>query len=209
MPARIEIVSGAGSVDIVSGAKPPQTLIDRFCAVAKKLEDAGAVGIVSTCGFLISIQDEIAKAVTIPVMVSSLSLYRQIRRRVGPSAKIAVVTASRPDLVNLDLQPIGIDRKDIEIFGMEECSEFRDLFLLKKEHQKTEIDPTRIETALVEQVKRATEEMPDLAAIILECGNLPPYLDAIGHITPVPVYTILDAATSMWQARATPSTKAF
>ena len=42
---------------------------------------------------------------------------------------------------------------------------------------------------------------PDLGAILLECGNLPPYAEDIASATGLPVYAILDAARLLTGAR--------
>ena len=43
--------------------------------------------------------------------------------------------------------------------------------------------------------------VPDLGGFLLECGNLPPYADAIRAATGRPVFGILDAASLLWQGR--------
>lgn len=52
-PAQIRCVTGAGSLDVVSASGPSDTLTEVFISAAQELKDEGAVGLVSTCGFLV------------------------------------------------------------------------------------------------------------------------------------------------------------
>ena len=75
MPARARVVAKAGSLDVVRDGLPKARADCGFCAAARALEAEGAVAITSTCGFLVTVQDQIAAAVRVPVMVSALSLF--------------------------------------------------------------------------------------------------------------------------------------
>lgn len=196
-PARTLIVEGAGSTDIVKDGLPSDDLINKFCLAAKQLELEGAKSIVSTCGFLISVQDIIAKSVKIPVMVSSLSLYPQIIEK-NTEGKTAIITASQKSLGEGALKSAGIvDREKVIIVGMEDCSAFSSAFLMKKEEQSINLDKDAIEHAVVKKAVQLIKENPEITSFLLECGNLPPYAKAIEKATSRPVYSILDAADQM------------
>ena len=59
-PVRIHVVEGADSPLIVRDGAPDAALVARFIAAAQALEAEGARAIISTCGFLVSVQDKIA-----------------------------------------------------------------------------------------------------------------------------------------------------
>ena len=193
VPARTHLVSGAGSMDIVKNGQPSKHLIDAFCTAARQLEKDGAFAIVSTCGFLITIQDIISKAVDIPVMVSALSLYPTIMSELNDGS-IGILTASRKDLGDTLLKAAAIDPTKVRIAGMEECAVFSDAILQPKEKQLTEINIVEIERYVVKQAHDLLEQDPDISAFLLECGNLPPYAQAISLATERHVYSILDGA---------------
>jgi Asp/Glu/hydantoin racemase len=198
IPARIRIVSGAGSLDIVKNGNPTVELVAAFCEAAKTLEQDGACAIVSTCGFLISVQTEISNAVKIPVMVSSLSLYPTIRARVGDK-KIGILTASKAALGGSALKSADIQTNDVVIEGFEDCEAFSSAILAKKENQPQTINTAKIEQVAIQKSQNMVENNPDLAAILLECGNLPPYAPAIRAATGLPVFSILDGARLICQ----------
>jgi Asp/Glu/hydantoin racemase len=193
VPARTHVVSGAGSVDIVKNEQPSNHLIDAFCTAARELEKDGAFAIVSTCGFLITIQDIISNAVGIPVMVSALSLYPRIMSEFN-NGTIGILTASRKDLGDTVLKAAAIDPAKIHLAGMEECTEFSDAILQSKEKQLAKINSVEIERYAVKQAQNLLEKDSNISAFLLECGNLPPYAQAISLATDRPVYSILDGA---------------
>lgn len=195
-PARMRVVSGAGSLDIVKDGLPEEELIQAFCQAARELEAEGAYGIVSTCGFLISVQERISDVVGIPVMMSALSLYAGIHEKF-PNHPIGILTASYINLGATALQAAGIKRNDVKILGMDDCAAFADVILRSKDQQSDKIDPLAIETAAIEKAMSLLEIAPDICAFLLECGNLPPYAKVIEEATKRPVYSILDGARYM------------
>lgn len=191
VPARVHVVKGAGSLDIVKDGLPPEYLIRAFCKSAKQLESDGAFAIVSTCGFLVTVQNRISDAVNVPVMVSALSLYPQIRAKFSGSP-IGIITASYESLGDTALQAAGIKYQDVRIAGMEDCAAFVNAILQPKEQQLAKIDSTAIETTVIGKAISLLKADPEICAFLLECTNLPPYAKAIEIATGRPVYSILD-----------------
>ncbi len=193
VPARVHVVKGAGSLDIVKDGLPPEYLIRSFCKGAKQLESDGAFAIISTCGFLVTVQDRISDAVNVPVMVSALSLYPQIRAKFFGNP-IGIITASYESLGDTALQAAGIKHQDVRIAGMEDCAAFVNAILQPKEQQPAKIDSTAIETAVIGKAISLLKADPEICAFLLECTNLPPYAKAIEIATGRSVYSILDGA---------------
>lgn len=197
-PARTAIVRGAGSLDIVKDGLPSKALIASFCTAAKKLESQGAIALISTCGFLVSVQDQIAAVVEIPVMVSPLSLYRKIKSQYAGQT-IGILTASSISLGNTALHAAGISREDVRIAGMEDCPAFANSILRPKHEKHLELDEEVISIAVVEKALTLLECDSKIAAFILECGNLPPYTKVLVSATGLPVYSILDVAEILFK----------
>jgi len=186
-PVRLKVVEGAGSLDVVKNGAVSPELLGRFISAARGLEAEGAFAITSTCGFLVTVQDDIAAAVKIPVMVSALSLYSQLVERHGV---VGVLTASAPSLGQAAMEAAGLDI-DTPLKGMEGCAAFANAILKPKDQQLTTLDTKAVEAYAVEQAVKMRRENPDLGAILLECGNLPPYAPAIEMATRLPVYSML------------------
>nr|WP_321455533.1 aspartate/glutamate racemase family protein [uncultured Cohaesibacter sp.] len=196
IPARIEIVEGAGSLDIVKNGRPLPSLVEAFKQKARKLEKDGALAITSTCGFLATIQREMEEAVSIPVMLSALCMHREIQAAHN-SGPIAILTASARSLGTEVLQAVNIDPASVIICGMEDCPAFADAILRPKEDQSLLMDQGAIEADIVKKTEELLAQHPDISAFLLECGNLPPYQQAIAAATGKPVYSILDGVKAM------------
>jgi hypothetical protein len=124
-------------------------------------------------------------------MVSSLSLYAEIKRKIG-SDKIVILTASSTDLVSLINSSNEIDKDDVVIIGMENSNAFSQAILQDKNNQSTDLDVEEITNFVKCKVANSLNMNIDIGAILIECGNLPPYISAIKTVTDLPVYSILD-----------------
>ena len=201
LPAQIRVVPDAGSLEIVQESLPAEHIVQGFITAAKELEANGASAIVSTCGFLISVQKRIAVSVGVPVMLSALSLVPLVRSLHG-SRPIGILVASAGLLGADKLKAAGIASGDVRISGLQDCRAFADAILCPKEQQPTALDETAIRAAVVAKAQALCAETPDLAAFVFECGNLPPYAAAVEEATGLPVYSILDGARFMMARRA-------
>lgn len=196
--ARVKVVDGADATKIVKDGPPEEALLLAFQNAAHELQNAGAEAIVSTCGFLITAQSRIASQVGIPVMLSALSMLPSLRAIT--SRRVGVLTASRPALGIAALEAAQVGADDVMIKGMEHDPIFANTFLVSRDQQLLEFDRDAMELAVVSQAVALIEQAPDVGAILLECGNLPPYVDAIRLATRRPVYHLLDAARWMMDA---------
>lgn len=100
LPARTRVIKNAGSLNIVKNGRPDEALVQQFCQAAQELETEGAIALVSTCGFLISVQNDIARSVSIPVTLSSLSLYPLLSNMMQNPPQIQTHSASWQPLVH-------------------------------------------------------------------------------------------------------------
>ena len=91
------------------------------------------------------------------------------------------------------------------IEGMQDCQAFAQAFLRSKADQTPRLDRDAIEAAAVAKALALQLARQDLGALLLECGNLPPYAAAIGRATGLPVYSILDAARLIIGAATRPN----
>ena len=199
-PVRIAVVSNADPTAIVRDQRPSAALIHAFCEQAQALQRAGAVGIVSTCGFLIHVQHEIAAAVSIPVLVSALTMGTLIRSA-GGEQPIGVITASAPALGVNALASAGLTPTDVFVEGLNDEPAFASVYTAAKGNELP-IDYPAIELAVIERANRLGSRRPPIGAIILECANLPTYKTQVRAATQLPVFDILDCAQLLWSAAA-------
>ena len=195
-PVRFHIVQGAYVTRIVRDAPPDPSLVAAFVQGARKLEADGAWGIVTSCGFLGHAQQALAAAVRIPVMASALSLGSMIHGMIG-GRPLGILTADARALTPVLLRACGLDPATVRIAGLEGQGAWQSLILAPKHAQATILDPDEI-GALVEAAARSlVAETPEIGAVLLECTNLPPYVQRIHRATGLPVFDILSAAALM------------
>jgi len=201
-PTRIRRIPEAHALDIVQVDGPSRALLPDFINAALELERQGAIGLVSTCGFLVHFQTEIAAAVRVPTMVSSLSLYPVLCTAFA-LRPIGILTASAESLRCGGLEAAHIDPEHVHIAGFESCPAFSNAILTDKSSQPAVLDTHAISDFAVAQAQTIVEADPMVACFLLECGNLPPYAAAIRAATGRPVFSILDTAQMFWSASKT------
>lgn len=191
LPARVRVVDGADAPKIVQDAPPGAELAARFIDAARDLKAEGAVFITSTCGFLVHLQTDIARAVKVPVMLSGLTMV-PLLRVTDPAAVFGILTASAASLGAATLKAAGIKPADVRIKGLEDVAEFAKVFLAPKDSQPQHFNRAKMESAVVAAARQLVAQHPEVTIIVLECGNLPPYAGAIAQATGRPVQSILD-----------------
>lgn len=195
----LAVVDGSDSPKIVRDGAPEAPLVQKFVTAAQDLEARGVDAIISTCGFLVTSQEQVAAAVTIPVMLSALSLGPLVQ--VIRPGRTGIISASSAALGGQSIAAAGLQGAKIAIAGLEDVPAFADAILVTRDAQPREFDQAAIEAAVVAKAVGLHARHPDLSAIILECGNLPPYAGAIRKATGLPVFHLLDAAAGLVAAR--------
>ena len=163
--------------------------ISEYIKAAKELEDEGVKAIAGGCGLTGTMQEDLANAVDVPVVTSSL-LQVPLVSRMLQGKKVGILTHSSKrctDQNNRLLRSVGIDESiPIAIAGMIE-SEHSDVW--KTQFAPPEkYDPRRVEKAIVAVAKKLVAENPDIGAIVLECTEMPLYAAAIREATGLPVF---------------------
>lgn len=186
-PVLLRTVRGATVQRVVYDADP--LLLDQFIEGAQDLEAQGAAAITSSCGFLSLLQDSVAKAVSVPVFLSSLlqvpMAYALTRRRV------AILTANSERLTEEVLRCAGIDHNiPLAISGLQDTPVFRESIL----NDGTNLRREAIEQEVLERANMLCEQYPDIGAFVFECHNLAPYAKRVQQATGRPVFDIIDFA---------------
>ncbi|MGB5864749.1 MAG: aspartate/glutamate racemase family protein [Sulfitobacter sp.] len=196
--AQVTVVAGADVQKVVRDGVVEAVLLQGFTDAARALEAQGARAIVSTCGFLITAQAHVASAVSVPVMLSALSMYPVVRA--ATQGRIGILTASDVAFGPRAMAAAGIVPEDVVVQGLAHDPLFAQTFLAARDRQLTEFDRADMEYAVVLAAQALQAGAPDITAILMECGNLPPYADAVRVATKLPVYHLLDGAAWMMAA---------
>ena len=147
---------------------------------ARKLRNYGVKAITSDCGYMLLFQKEVAAALDIPVMLSSLLQLPFIASTLASDAAIGIICANQERLVpSLLEEAYPIQTRPLRIAGLEDAPAFRYAIL----DEKGALDTEAVEAEVVERAVKLVEEHPEIGAILLECSNLPPYAAAVQRAT--------------------------
>jgi hypothetical protein len=179
------------------------SLTGKVIETARALEAAGVMAITSDCGYMIHFQEQVAAAVSIPVMLSSLLQLPFIASLLGPTQAVGIICANGRRLTDELLAKANPNaRIPVYVNGLEDCPNFRGPIL----DEADTLDSDAIESEVVAAAAALCREHPEIGAILLECSNLPPYAHAVQSITNRPVFDFL---TMIDHVRAASRRKAY
>lgn len=182
-PVQYRVVRGA-TPDLV--VRNDATLLSNlFISAAQDMVANGADGITTNCGFLALIQDELARAVSVPVATSSLMQVPWIQAMLPPGKRVGILTISKETLTDKHLDAANIAR-NTPVVGTDANSEFSSGIL----NDRIELDFEQCHQDNMAAASKLMDEHNDIGAIVLECTNMVPYAAAIRKLTGVPVYSI-------------------
>jgi len=192
-PVIREIIPGATEQrNIDSGGDLTQT--PAVVETARKLEKRGAGLISSGCGFLALYQEEVCKAVSVPVALSSLLQVPLIWRLVGKERRIGIITWSQKFLGELHFNAAGWSSNDIPVVVGKGLDEFP---VWKKQIYNPEMFD-ELEAAPVAIARELLEQHPDIGAFVFECAGLPGYGRSVQQATGLPVYNLVTLMRMMF-----------
>jgi hypothetical protein len=157
--------------------------LQSFLDAANSLIERGACAITSTCGFLIRHQDALARALSVPVSVSSLSHFQALATA---HTHVAILTINAR-AIDAAARIAAKLPTDAAILDLPESSHFAQAIL----HDRGELDVDTARTEWVELALRAKRDHPQIRAWLFECANMPVYSEAVAQATGLPVYDTL------------------
>lgn len=158
----------------------------------RKLEQDGVRAVITTCGFNIINQDEMARELTAAVATSSLLLLPLLLRIAGGNRPVGVITYDCPHLTDDMLLMAGVTEADlgrVRICGLDGTETWRQLALPEPD--------LPLETAradLYALILELFEHEGELGGILLECSALCPFAPDLRERFGIPVFDFLSLA---------------
>ncbi|KAF4422072.1 aspartate racemase [Fusarium acutatum] len=198
-----EKVTGTSEAQIVTNGDYEEDFIDRFVQATIRLAEKGAVGAITSCGFLAAAQTRysdfqphfvgpspaehvrLAALSPIPVATSALVQVPSLLAIFPVSRPIGVLTYDSARLGSAHLLQLGIDPDRVRVQGLSDDSHLREICA-----RGASYDADRLERELVAEAKLLIRQHPDISAVVLECTNMPPYADRIQDAIQLPVYDV-------------------
>jgi len=188
-PVLYRVVRGASPEKVVlQGARG---LLPDFIDAAQDLVRLGAEALTTNCGFLSLFQKELTDAVGVPVATSSMMQVPWVQATLPPGKRVGLVTVSGSTLTAQHLAAVGVPL-DTPVVGTENGREF---FRVLIKAEADDMDVALAERDIVDAGKALVAKHADVAAIVLECTNMPPYAAALQAAVGMPVYDIYSMIT--------------
>lgn len=172
-------------VDITLVLKGDPSQREPIMREMKKIAATGVKGISGDCGFLIHYQAEAARAVDVPVYLSSLLQLPLMDAVLAKARSIGIIAAIESAITDDVITKAGFNgSREIVIRGMQDCASFASSVLQPSD----QLDSDAIQKELLDLCLKMQEEHPNLGAFLLECSLLPPYSRAAQAATGLPVF---------------------
>lgn len=186
---------------VIEGASPERILgedsrgfLEPFVAGARELEAAGVELVTTSCGYLAEFQGELARAVSVPVVSSSLVQVPLVSALIGADRRVGVLTIS-DELGERHFSGCSVDSEEVVVEVMEPDTSFVRAHTVS-DHASGSHDLAVWEAEAVAAARTLRDRHPEVGAVVLECTNLVPFAPAIRREVGVPVYDIHTAV--MW-----------
>jgi hypothetical protein len=183
-PVRVAVVREASPDRVVRGRA--EGLVDGFVAAGCELAAAGVAGLITTCGFLVLHQRELAARLPVPFVSSSLLQLPILERALPGGTRPGVLTIDAASLTRAHLLAAGADPAT-PIVGVDQAGAFAQAIL----GNRTTLDVTSAEREVLAAGERVLASYPEVGAIVLECANMPPYAQALSARLGLPVHDIV------------------
>jgi hypothetical protein len=184
-PVRHATVRGASPQRVVRERDP--SLLQPFIDAGLALVRDGATAITTSCGFLVLFQHELQAALPVPVWTSSLLLLPELQAALPVGRAVGVVTVDALALSADHLRCAGA-AADTPVEGLAAGCAFQRTLL----NDEAQLDVDGARQATVDAALRLVVRHPEVATIVLECTNMPPYADAVRAATGRTVHGITD-----------------
>ncbi|KAL1875492.1 hypothetical protein VTK73DRAFT_10042 [Phialemonium thermophilum] len=158
---------GSTEAEVVRKGSYDPGFLDRFVEAGKRLVEQGCVGIITSCGFLIMAQHELAARLPVPVSTSSLLQLPSIFAFLPPSKKVAVITYDDSRLGEEHFQQVGIPWTSVYVRSPPAGGPLRRVIADGGKYVHAEIA-----AELSGVAKQLLEDHSDIGAILLECTQM-------------------------------------
>jgi hypothetical protein len=161
--------------------------IGRVIRVALELQNEGINFIAADCGLFAPFQRDIADALAIPFIGSSLNLLPLIAGFLPANQKIGLITGDTRLLKNRHLEASGADPDRLVIRGMENSVEFQNVVI----NRGLKLDPEAMQAGVLTAAEDLFRSGHAIGAVVLECTNLITFRSDIQRQFNVPVFDLV------------------
>ncbi len=192
-PVRYRTVRGATGSTVVGPRF--REVAGAYVDTARDLQDDGVAVLTGNCGFAIAYQDEVRSACRCPTALSGLLLLPLLVRIYGPS--VGVLTFDRRQLDDDRRRMVPWPDVNVPVADVQESAAWT---ALGADSPPTlDLDAMRSD---VTAVARRFVAGSSLAALLLECTGMSPFIDDIAAATETPTYDLVGLTSLLLSAHS-------
>jgi len=172
-------------------------IYDSLLGAARELVQQGVRAITGDCGFMGIHQKKLARALDVPVFLSSLLQIPFITSLIGVDATVGIITADSRSLDAHLLSAVGVSESaNVVICGLENQPHFYQFAI----EETGSLDMNAVRNEVIGVARRMVSEDHRIRAILLECSLLPPYAAAIQETVKLPVFDYITMINFVFSA---------
>jgi hypothetical protein len=184
-PVCYEVARGVSTTALRQAAPAGR---ESFIAAGRRLVERGAWAVAGNCGLMIVHQEALARALPVPVLLSSLLQVPLIARMLGPEAAIGII-ASGANSLNAEHLRLACPGGDARIVLA--SMEGKPYFSAAVCDERGELDFEGVTAEAVEVAHTLVGGHPEVKALLFECVDLPPYAHAVQEAVGLPVFDMI------------------
>ena len=173
----------SATVQRIVGSRPDPALLVPFVAAGRRLIDRGCGRITTSCGFLVLWQAQLAQALAVPVLASSLLIL--------PRLPGAGVLTFDPALLGAAHMVAAGASAGTPVEGLKPGDSLYRTIV----EDRPQLDQSAAESEVIAAGRRLLRRAPGISSIVLECTNFGPYRGALAEALGLPVHGIVEALT--------------
>lgn len=185
-PVLYETVEPATVQRVVNREPALELLLEPFISAGNQLVESGAGALTTSCGFLVLLQRELGRRLSVPVMTSSLQQVPFVQASLPSRQRVGVISVHAENLTPAHLLAAGAPA-DTPVVGTEGGRELTRVIM----NDLDELDYQAARQDVLDAGEALLAKAPAIGAIVLECTNMAPYARDLQAHLDRPVYDIV------------------
>jgi len=180
-PVLYEVLEGVRFTDIISCTTEIE---QRIIAGGQNLVKRGAQIVMGACGSFANYQKQTAEALPVPTFLTVMMQIPWILPSLKADQKIGVIAASAAALTPKVFNQAGITDPDRLV--IDEAIKLESF--LKMAECDPSFDPNELAKDMTQLAKQMVANHPEIAVLLLQCSDMPPFAAAIQDSVQLPVF---------------------
>jgi len=180
-PVLYEVLDGVRASRVMGG---DADVGERVILAGQKLVKRGARVVLGACGSFANYQKQTAATLSVPTFLTVMMQVPWILPSLKSDQKIGVIAAAASALTPKVFDQSGITDSDRLV--IDEAIKLESF--MKMASCDAGFDPVQLANDMAQLAKQMVDNSPEIAAILLQCSDMPPFAAAIQDAVQLPVF---------------------